>query len=300
MSITLSDIAKAKRPEDLFVENDLKKQYHQLVKLAHPDNGGNDIVFQNLIRLYNLAISKSSAGTWGTVDLIHSQFSDDLGPAYKIGSHIYLTGNLDTLTLSLQHHQKVKAINDLTRYCDYHSELQKCLITNTTTTVLALDFPLKAYKIDSNLIARRFPDGLPTEHLAWIGSRLFEFAALLEHHHLTHCGINPSNIFIIPENHGIYVTNFYHFGSNGSKLTTISKTYKEWYPGSTFVKKTRESYIDIELAKRTLKSIIKVPIDPKLTKFLNTFHTSAKDTFFEYRELLNELYGKPVFHKLEL
>ena len=301
--ITAAQIKNARQPESIFTRDSIEREYKQLVKQFHPDIGGDTDVFKNLVSLYNLGLSKISSNTWGIISLERSAFSDDAGAVYKRKNHniqLYFTGTEDRLNLTADFLKQTQSIDDIKRYSNYTHSKEEVVIRTNKQEALVLTLPLTAYHFHSKIITQQFPKGLPDIHLAWIGSRLFEYCALLEHHGFSHCGLNPNTIFIIPENHGIYVTSFYHAGPSGSKLTTISANYKNWYPASTFVKKTRGAFIDIELAKQCLISINKNPIDPKMNKFLKQFHSSAKDCFIEYRELLESLYGKPTFHKLEI
>ncbi|MDR2951072.1 MAG: hypothetical protein LBV71_17940 [Prevotella sp.] len=93
------------------------------------------------------------------------------------------------------------------------------------------------------------PENEKNKHVNWIFSRLIEFVSMLESLEVTHAGINPDSVFIIPEIHGIKVTSFYHICTD--KVKTINGKYKNYYPPYMFDTKQAGSYIDISLAKKT-------------------------------------------------
>ncbi|ACT92514.1 hypothetical protein [Dyadobacter fermentans] len=92
---------------------------------------------------------------------------------------------------------------------------------------------------------------LPQEHVNWVVSRLLEFCMLLHRHAgQAHLGLTPAHIMLVPETHGIAVAGFYHITALGSRATTISAGYRNWYPVSLLRDKIASENADLEMVKR--------------------------------------------------
>ncbi len=87
------------------------------------------------------------------------------------------------------------------------------------------------------------------KHANWIYSRMIEFVTMLEALEITHAGLNPDSVFVIPETHSIKVVSFYHVCMD--KIKTINGKYKNYYPPQLFDTKEAGSYVDINLIKKT-------------------------------------------------
>jgi len=98
-------------------------------------------------------------------------------------------------------------------------------------------------------VIRLLPDKDKNKHVNWIYSRLVEYVVMLESLGITHAGINPDSVFIIPEIHGIKVISFYHVCTE--KVKTITSKYKNYYPSTMFDTKEAGSYVDLSLIKKT-------------------------------------------------
>jgi hypothetical protein len=147
------------------------------------------------------------------------------------------------------------------------------------------------------------------EHVNWIFSRIIEFVSMLESLGVTHAGINPDSIFIMPETHGIKVTSFYHVCTD--KIKTINGKYKNYYPTQLFDTKDAGSYVDICLAKKTAicclgdisGSGVRLRLDNKANQnvldYLLTTDTDAFHSMRRWREVLDNNYIKR-FVELEI
>lgn len=93
------------------------------------------------------------------------------------------------------------------------------------------------------------PAGERNKHVNWIYSRLIEFVTLLESAGITHAGLNPDSILVVPETHAIKVVSFYHMCIGDVK--TICGKYKNYYPQQLFDTKKAGPYIDISCIKKT-------------------------------------------------
>ena len=140
------------------------------------------------------------------------------------------------------------------------------------------------------------------EHVNWIFSRMIEFVSMLESLGVTHAGINPDSIFILPETHGIKVLSFYHVCTD--KIKTINGKYKNYYPTQLFDTKVVGSYVDICLAKKTAicclgdisGSGVRLRLDSNINQnVLNYLLTTDMDAFYSmrrWRDVLDNNYVK--------
>jgi hypothetical protein len=149
---------------------------------------------------------------------------------------------------------------------------------------------------------------LSQEHVNWVLSRLLEYCVLLERHKMTHLGLHPESVFIVPETHGIKVSSFYHATPLGEPVKTISglRNYYSWYPIELLVEKKANIQIDIALSKRIASYLLgdvsgvgtklKRTHNIEFVNFLIKQHNStAKEVFMEYRELLDKNFKKQFF-----
>ena len=152
---------------------------------------------------------------------------------------------------------------------------------------------------------------LPQEHVNWVLSRLLEFSAMLESAGYVHCGLNPDSVFIMPENHGIQVISFYHVTPVNGRVRTLCGTnnYLYWYPISLLTDKLAKTGIDIETSKRIgayllgdrsgMGVVLKKTANLDFVEFLLTQHAVGKDTFVDYRKMIDKNFPKK-FHILNI
>lgn len=146
---------------------------------------------------------------------------------------------------------------------------------------------------------------LPQIHVNWILNRMLEFSAWMSEIGIVHCGLNPDNVFIVPETHGIQVTSFYHMTKSGGKVGTISAKYQTWYPPQLFTDKIAADTIDLELSQKTAIYLLgdisgtgiklrKTHLDPFIDFVINQ-HAGAYETLVQYKELLQKNFKKEFF-----
>jgi len=144
------------------------------------------------------------------------------------------------------------------------------------------------------------------KHTNWIFSRLIEFVTMLESLEITHTGLNPDSIFVIPETHGIKVTSFYHVCTD--KVKTINGKYKNYYPPYMFDTKLAGSYIDISLIKKTAICALgdisgsgvrlrgDVNVNQNVLNYLMLSETDAFHSMRLWREILDKNFIKEFVH----
>lgn len=133
----------------------------------------------------------------------------------------------------------------------------------------------------------------------------------MELHGYVHLGLNPESVYIVPETHGIHVVSFYHVTPIGETVKTVSglNNYLYWYPMELMVNKIAQPAIDVELAKKIaiyllgdksgVGTVLRMKHLDVYINFLQKRHTTAKEAFEEYRELLKTNFPKK-FHVLKI
>ena len=150
------------------------------------------------------------------------------------------------------------------------------------------------------------PEENKDKHVNWIYSRMIEFVTMLESLDITHAGLNPDSIFIVPEIHAIKVLGFYHVCTG--KIKTINGKYKNYYPAQLFDTKEAGSYIDIHLIKKTAICALgdssgsgvrlrsDKNVNPHVLNYLLTPETEAFLSMRKWREVLDKNYIKEFVH----
>lgn len=283
----INKILSAKSHRQVFT-SDYKKEYRQISLLIHPDKCSLPKAQDAFDKLTEFKKNIEDGIT----------FSDGICNITVKGKEIIFEGDSDLLKTSLKNYKILKAIADkqkstFARYMPIKGEIMDGKLYFTTEE--------EAISV-SNLT-------LEEEHVRWVLSRLLSYVAWLEKEEYVHTGINPES-FCIAKNHGIYIISFYHLTKASSKLNTISAKYLTWYNPSIFKDKIAIPSIDLTMVKKSAIYLLgdrtgvgtplkRKPIHEKLVEYLLKFETSSKDSFFEYRGLVKNVFGSK-FHELEL
>lgn len=157
-----------------------------------------------------------------------------------------------------------------------------------------------------------FKGEIPQIHVNWILNRMLEFSCFMAQNGITHCGLTPESIFIVPKFHGIMVSSFYHLVRKGSRVQTISGKYKNFYPSFLFQKdnpKQASSIIDIECAMRIAVYLLgdssgngaklRKTHNNELLNFYTSKHGTAPETLQAHKDLVAKFFPKE-FHVLTI
>jgi hypothetical protein len=286
----IAKLLLARIPEDVFDAADYKKQYLEYLKLLHPDvckiPGAEDAV---------KALNHFKDSLEAKLRL-----EDDAGQFFRVDDRTFLfTGDAALLQRSFSHFNWLKRIDNAAashfqRYLPESMRLEReGLFVRTHERVV----PLTGQK-------------LPQKHVTWMLSRMYEWSAWLHQEGYCHAGINPESMFVAPESHGMVCMSFYHLNRMHTTMKTVSGRYLNWYPPGLFDQKISVPYVDLNLIQRTAIYLLGDPsgngvklkkdCDPALIDFLIAPHNNAYETFDQYRHLLHNLFGKPLFHHLNI
>ena len=228
-------------------------------------------------------------------------YSDEAGPFVVKGQEIIFEGDPTVLAVSLDNYQRLKSRTDSTS-CNFHRYMPASM-------------EIKDGKLHAQLEHRAIPlsnidlgDNAPN-HVRWILSRLLEYCMWLESIDVSHAGITPESILVVPETHGIIVASFYHMVPTGAPMRSAAGRYQHWYPASVFSTKCATPGMDIMMAKKLAICLLgdpsgngvrlKTTHEPHFINFLMENSDDAYETYTRYRELLDSTYGIK-YHHLDL
>lgn len=295
----ISKLKQSHVPADFFPDlSNWKDYYIDCIKLLHPDR----------CTLPGVNEANAKLGEFKNILEKGMNFNDDAGKVnYKLRT-VTFSGELSLLKLSLANFEKLKSLTDSASM--YFKNLylpDKMELTSDNE----LKVTLRANAVPLSRVHDFFNGQVPQKHVNWILNRVAEFAAWMEQIGYVHGGINPDSIFIIPEDHGMICTSFYHMKQSGTNMTSISAKYANFYPSylTNGTSKEAMSQIDTENATRTavyllgdrtgLGSKLRSTHNNELLDFYSSVHEDAAEMMNSHKALVNKHFKKE-FHILTL
>jgi hypothetical protein len=264
--------------------------YKAMATQVHPDKNQEPSAAEAMKRLneFNTAVKGGYS------------FQDDAGEGKTTLTKCVIKGTQDILSKSLKNHKIIMREGD-TQFKKY-VPLSGQIIGDKLTWLMGVrTIPLVSVGT------------LPQEHVNWILSRMLEFSAFMATNELVHAGINPSSVHIVPENHGIIVTSFYHMTNIGGRMETVSGNYFNFYPHHQIASHSKRAFsmIDIELCKRTAawlmgdksgngSKLIKTHNKDFVSFIMEMGTESPYKTYNNYREMLRRNFNVNKFYPLNI
>lgn len=277
----IKKIIESKYPQDVFTMSSWKVEYEAWRKKIHPD-------------ICPLVGSGEAMGILNAYKnrLETPKLVDDSGElTYTDSQIIYYGGDIDLLKKSLYNYQELMKLSD-----DASEHFKKYLPTGgkIINDKLFFDLPKRAVPL-INL-------KLEEKYVRFIFNRLTELSAWLGQVGYVHGGLNPETVFVVPEDHGIIVSGFYHVTQMWERMKTISGKYDMWYPPSLVTNKKAYPDIDIMLSKKIAMYllgdrsgsgvILKKTIDPTFANILMRYDATAVTAYRTYRGYLEGIEKK--------
>ena len=288
----IEKVLKSKKPSDIFI-GDWKSLYRTYSRLIHPDSCKQPKAAEAMAQMNEYK------------DLLENgiKFTDETGEFRFFDKKIVYQvtpENKKELIKSVEHYKRLMAFTDkasvsFRKYLPESMELTK---TELVTTLKDRAIPLTGQK-------------LPQIHVNWLFSRMFEFSLWLRQNEISHMGLNPTTVLVVPETHGIIITSFYHMNPLGKKAKTVSAKYKMWYPSTLFTKKIATPDVDLELSKKIALYLLgdrsaagtilrrDKDVNQEVLTFLLTKHQCEFEDYELYRKILKENFERK-FYPLDL
>jgi len=265
--------------------------YKVLVKRLHPDVNNNKTATEAFIHLNRLKNEFENG----------YEFEDESGK-YRSNYLVHRWGKSDLTELFKRNYDKLIQAATATFDPDSFQHFMNYLPSHLNWENDELVYRSSLKCIPLSRVIRLLPEDTKNKHVNRIYSRMIEFVTLLEALNITHAGLNPNSIFVIPETHGIKVTGFYHICTE--KVKTINGKYKNYYPQQLFDTKKPGSYIDLSLIKKTALYGLGDPsglgvklrsdhrINQSVLEYLMKPESDALRSMKTWREII-----KPIFYK---
>lgn len=325
--MTVETILLAKKCGDIFT-NDAsaaKSEYRQYVKEFHPDVckdiRANDCIIR-LNLLYKEAQQHFVKGTWEESDTVVFHLKDNSAlhmqyissRAFELGK-MYIGKKKIVYVISAQNKKYTNGIisNVPIKFTStaMKDEFSRYLPRNITTSedqdgnsIIQLENSNDELPLSD--VLDYYNGAIQDRHVAWIISRLCNFACFIQHNHLAHNGLTVENCFINPGSHQIRIQGGWWYAAPiGTKMIGVSKQVYNVMPVS--IKSDKQSSIetDLECIKqigRTLlgKEGMKAAPSDFITWLKSGACNNAIENFNSWNAVLNRSYGERRFVKMEL
>lgn len=290
--MTIEEILQAKSPQELFGDlSRWKDAYKALSKQFHPDTNkepGSSDAFAKLSEFKD----QLERG---------KKHEDDAGKVTYRMNVVEFEGDPDLIAKSYENYLMLR--NHSHRGTSFFKQYLPVSIKVESDNKLVAELPLRAIPLVS-------AGTLPQEHVNWVLSRMMELAAWFDNIGYSHAGFNPESIYIIPENHGMICTSFYHVTPHGQRLSTVSGRWAGFYPNKVFADKVATPDIDLTLAKKIAIYLLgdksgngvklRKTHKPDVINFLLKPQRDHAAAYKEYRSLLDKHFDTKKFHTLNL
>lgn len=290
--IIIEQIQASITPGQLFEDlSSWKEKYRSWAKIIHPDVCSHPLSKTAFAKLNTFKDNLENGET----------YSDEACKInYKLNECTY-TGDKIVIARSLNNYNYLRSFKDEASI-HFHKYLPTtCELINDTT--LIYKYPKRALPISSIKT-------LEQKHANWVLSRLLEFCGWLNQIGVCHAGITPDSIYIVPEEHGIICTSFYHVTQLDQRLRTISGKYSGFYPSTVLETKLAKSNIDIALSKRTAiyllgdasgnGTVLRKTHNEEIIDYLQIPEYDPLLSYSSYRTLLKKHFNTKEFHKLTI
>lgn len=336
---TLADLEKllknTRSAKELY-GSDPHETYRAFVRLAHPDRNPGDKkaedLFKEVTKLFESleekpVVIKSPKRVYTIVKLL------------KVGdvSDIHLAQSETDDGILHDYIVKISRIDEAYKMLDNERKIVGELLTAAGDTTYRKYFPtlvesfpahdkiqkrvnvFTAYSSNDIFTGEEIHEKIPAldgKHLAWMFKRMLTAVGFAHRQGYVHGAVLPCHVRFDIKNHGVQLTSWGHAVPLGSKITTISKKYKDWYPPEVLEKKAATPSTDIYLVAKTILYL--AGVDPNKAFKLDTKQVPLKEQRFfqscvlpgakmrpsdawkleeEFTELLKEQYGLHKYGK---
>ena len=259
------------KPERVFTQLDLEKQWRRLRKKWHPDTTKEhetktgvkpDHVFHHLQQLFKEAEKRVNAGGWVGAAVV--TFNTKAGKTYRFSyrtmhevdiGKMYVASGLVMFVVDKKNEDLFDNGIKMIKGIDYPPSLKKEFSRYFPTIKFAdktTDIGLVAIfeKSAESVLLQDWIDYEPDKHIepkqvAWITSSLYNIATFLDHTGLCHNSIIPTAVFVDPVNHASYLLGGWWYATKAeTKLKAVPGALLKTLPDSIFDTKIAKTIYD--------------------------------------------------------
>ncbi|MBC9706058.1 MAG: hypothetical protein H9W81_14000 [Enterococcus sp.] len=326
-------VLKATTPSELFGTNEKRSKiiYRRLARAVHPD-------------LYPDAEKKLASEAFVKLSEYWERYQNPRGNGSKApkegviatSKHEYVLGNLFSekgiysryeATCDAGHESvqvlitKEAVDNDLTttytealknldkvpeRYRAFYPKLVESFRYRTSDNIdhSALVQQIPAGFVPMSRILEVYPQGIDGRDVAWIFKRVLTALGNAHDLSLVHGAATLDSFLILPEQHGIILSEWQYSVETGGVMKAIQGEYEKDYPETVFSKEPVDYRLDLQLAAKSAQRLLRPNAPRQFNAFfkacMSTKNFSAVELLREFDILLERLYGKPSFHPFTL
>lgn len=246
----VNKIMNAKYASDIFINNkdSINKDYKKIMKIIHPDlnNGEEEFVkaTQKLTELHEKAINLIENGEWDEKNICYFNLINgkkikikylrevffELGKSY-IGKNsiFYFIENKNSKFFRKYRPENILNAGNLDKRLKNIQSFMTNIIPQTIKTYSCQDGYLVIQKrkngeIPLSLIKEYYNNKIPSEHVAWIMTRLLNIECYMMATGYLYNGFDINNIYIIPETHEVILHGgFWYSTTINDRLVGVSK-----------------------------------------------------------------------------
>jgi len=322
-------------PESLFSKPDIsiiKKEYHNLVKVWHPDKNPDKLaneVFQHIGTLYHQALHKVETGIWVLPSIY--EFISLEGKKYRLHykkQHSFELGEMyigDTNILfaipKANHIFFENAHNTISKFKFANDTMKK----EMTRWLPNIKYILPSHQYDYMLIGkgqdvvllkdlfeffkRKSP---PPEHVAWIMSSLLNICCYLDYAKLSHNCISLDTVFISPRGHSAYLYGGWWWSKRvGTKITQVPARTASLMSSQQKNNKIATQSLDLDMVRAVGRELFRdlsgagLYQRKEIPKPVSNWMTSttsgvAVEDYRNWRKVMEKSWGKPKFHDMKV
>jgi serine/threonine protein kinase len=327
-------------PEDVFGElADVESKYRALAHAVHPDHNGSSKKSEDLFKLLQSwkrkADRKIAVGNYGKRD-IQEHVIITCGKSEFVVTGMVASGDIAEVYRGVSPDKKDVIIkvartpknNDL--IVNEYNTLKKLHgIDSSKITSLLVHIPKAmttfvvvdgAVRKQANVIAAvpcsctledvisAYPDGIDPRDMAWMYNRIMGGLITAHETGYVHGALVPSNILIVPETHNGVIIDWCYSVTVGAKIKALVPKYKSFYPADVLDGRPSSFGVDCHMAAKCALALLGRQARPRVVDgFLNACllgpghrPNDVHALFVEFRSLLREIYGQPVFRPFTL
>lgn len=247
ISLPAKTLLAVKSPSDLYPNDEAQAKllFQRLSSKWHPDKASGEPqaveVFQHVKSLYEKAVEQIKAGIWGGLHSVKFELKDSIieasylrkdevlgfGDVYVGKRNVYYKTSKDNSDLvslwranisSLEVGSKLKPGSEKVFESTLKAVPNQYMLEGVDSGILvrvekpAGYFCLK-HVLEKAQIGPGVPSGLDPKHVAWILSRLYNLACLMQLSNVANIGISTSSVYISPVAHDVALLDGWQYAS---------------------------------------------------------------------------------------
>lgn len=326
-------VLKATTPNQLFGTNEKRSKiiYRRLARAVHPDlypDADKKLASKAFVKLteywelHQKPSKKASKAlredviTTGKHEYILGDIFSDRGiysrytATYDAGHEnvqVLITKEAIDNDLTAQYAQTLKKLNDTPEaFRGFYPELVESFRYRTPDNVdhATIVQRLPEGFVPLSKVVEVYPQGIHGRDVAWIFKRILTALGNAHDLGLVHGAPTLDSFLILPEQHGIILSEWQYSVETGNPLKALQGEYKSDYPEKVFNKEAVDYHLDLQIAAKAAQRLLRKDAPRQFNIFfkacMTTKHLTCAQLLREFDLLLERLYGKPTFHPFTL